>query len=1132
MFRHPIHGYCSETLALMHPFAALDRAAIDDDYALTEQATIDRAVKIAALDTTTRANITALAKQLAETARQQASADPFMLRLLNQFGLDTPLGIALMQMVEALPRTAGIRTAIDLLDDKLGDINWQLALNRCHSNEARYTVRLLRWLHHLSNATAKYPRVAQLLIALFNSAANRMGILFIAGESIDQALRTLRHDAQLGYRFSFDMLGEAALTHSQSERFFASYLQAIDTLKERQATIGNALSVKLSALHPRFEERQRSRAFGVLSQRLCTIACQARAAGLALTIDAEESERLNFTMDLIEYLCHVPQLQSWSGLGIAVQAYQRGALSLIDWLNALASRTHRRLNIRLVKGAYWDSEIKRAQQLGLSDYPVFTNKAHTDIHYLACARSLLSKRNLQPQFATHNAHTIAAIVEMAKQAASSSLEFQRLHGMGGQLHLQLLQRGFVSQIYVPIGNRQQLLPYLVRRLLENGASASFVHQLPNPNVSLDELVRDPFEQRQLTLAQAMHSPRRHTGLNWDAALGLDIQRRSDIAVIQNAVRNQDSFTQNLERTSYSTSDDIARAMMIARDAVSHWSATSTQHRAALLERCALLLEQRLPQFVQLAVREAGKTYDDAIAEVREAIEFCCYYADQVKSAEHSQRQALGVAVCISPWNFPLAIFCGQVVAALAVGNCVIAKPAEQTPQMAITAVKLMHEAGIPKEALQLILGDGAIGALLVADKRVDVVCFTGSLTAARSIAKSLAPRDVPLIAETGGINAMIVDSSALPEQVARDAIYSAFQSAGQRCSALRVLCLPYETADEIIGLLRGYLATMQVGDPADPATDVGPVIDAHAHSDIRSYIDQHQSQVIAQAPLDASIAQAGYFIAPTVLIVDRITDVTCEIFGPVLHVLRYQDSEFDNLISQINAQGYGLTLSIHSRSRQRALRCAALAKVGNVYINRHQVGAAVAQQPFGGSRLSGTGPKAGGPMYLLRLSKSAASKTNVTLSTELKLPSIVGEENSWRLQPRGNLLCLGGKDKATLVRQIELALATANSALVITHDVQQLQQRYPAPAVTCIEPPAIIDRDWLSTLEIDGVMVDDPQLRTIVTMQLAELEGPLLAVLSVDDEPYRFYLEQVVTINTAAAGGDPNVWNRAGALRK
>jgi len=844
-----------------------------------------------------------------------------------------------------------------------------------------------------------------------------LGEAFVLGEDLDEALRRAARQAAAGYRHSFDMLGEAARTAADAADYLAAYREAIAaagalggaTLCERPG-----VSIKLSALHPRYEFAQRGRVLAELLPRLRELCREARAAGIALTLDAEEADRLPLQIELLEAVGGEAELRDWNGLGLAVQAYQKCALPLLDQLAAWARSVGRQLQVRLVKGAYWDSEIKLAQEQGLTDYPVFTRKTATDLHYLLCAQRLLAAPEaFYPQFATHNAHTLAAVLALAP--AGAAFECQRLHGMGAALYGQVRREHpeLACRIYAPVGSHDRLLAYLVRRLLENGANSSFVNRIQDPAVPIAELVEDPAA----TLRAAR--PRRHPRIPVPADLlpgrrnsaGVDLTAPATLAELAAAmqealqrrwqggplidgrltagdarpVRDPAARERILGETIDTGAEDVARALTAAQDAAADWEHTRAEARAGLLERIADAYEAQRPALLALLVREAGKTLPDAVAEVREAVDFCRYYAAEARRllaapqalpGPTGERNSLalrgrGPFVCISPWNFPLAIFTGQIAAALAAGNPVLAKPAEQTPLIATFATRLMHQSGVPGAVLQLLPGDGAtLGGLLLPDARVQGVAFTGSTAVARLLVRQLAARDgplVPLIAETGGQNAMIVDSTALPEQVTRDVLRSAFTSAGQRCSALRVLCLQEEIAERTLAMLRGAIAELRVGDPGLLATDVGPVIDAPARAALLEHRARlaAQGRLLAEAPLPEAAAH-GCFVAPALFALERIDELAGEVFGPFVHLVRYRAAALDELVDRINATGYGLTLGVHSRIDARAERIRSRARVGNVYVNRNLIGAVVGCQPFGGVGLSGTGPKAGGPHYLPR----------------------------------------------------------------------------------------------------------------------------------------------------------------------
>jgi RHH-type transcriptional regulator, proline utilization regulon repressor / proline dehydrogenase / delta 1-pyrroline-5-carboxylate dehydrogenase len=802
---------------------------------------------------------------------------------------------------------------------------------------------------------------------------------FVMAQTIDEAVA--RAAQRRPYRFSFDMLGEAAHTGEDAERYFSSYRRAIGAVMAP-----DSVSVKLSALHPRFEEAQRARLFKELLPRLTALAALAGERGVGLTVDAEESERLELTLDLF-----AAAIAESENLGLAVQAYQKRALSVCDWLIVLARSTHRRIPMRLVKGAYWDGEIKRAQQLGMPDYPVFTRKSATDLSYIACARTLLSAPDaIYPAFATHNCRTVATLLEMSKD---SSFEFQKLLGMGDALYETLLRERKVDcRVYAPVGSFNDLLPYLVRRLLENGANTSFVHQIADPEIPLEHLVADPLAalpepytpEPLIPLPRELYPDRRNS-------LGLDLSRRDVLDSLQQRIAADGP----LPDAPSSSRRDLDSAIARAHSAFESWSRVTASERAAMLERAADAMEGRLAELVSLIVREGGRTYGDAVSEVREAADFCRYYAAQAKlkfnrpqelPGPAGERNALalhprGVFACISPWNFPLAIFTGQVAAALAAGNCAIAKPAEQTPRLGFLAVDLLRDAGIPAQAVICVAGDGeTIGTPLVTDARIAGVAFTGSVETAKRINSALASREgpiVPLIAETGGVNAMLVDSSALPEQVVDDVVVSAFQSAGQRCSAQRILFLDEGLAVRTFALLRGALAELKVGDPAAPDTDIGPIIDAPAHAALSRHVEglRERAKLIGEARLPPGLK--GHFLAPIAFHVPLAELPRTEVFGPILHVATYRRHQLEDILRWLRDTGFGLTLGVHSRIQSFIDSIVRAARVGNIYVNRSMIGAVVGVQPFGGEGLSGTGPKAGGPHYLPRF----ATERTVTVNT-------------------------------------------------------------------------------------------------------------------------------------------------------
>ena len=963
----------------------------------------------------------------------RAKPAPFwaMESLLREYPISSAEGLALMRLAEALLRVPDAETAIALTADQLGKADFDAAKGHeggphkmLASLSASAIVLSKKFLPGSEGEGGLFRRLgAQTVVGATVRALQLLGRQFVLGRSIREALAEAAsaRKAQRGLRFSYDMLGEGARTEADALRYLASYLNAINAIASAKNSAGpeaaDGISIKLSALFSRYEDAQRERVFNELLPRVWQLIAPAARADINLTIDAEESDRLELSLDVFEALAQriARTFPQWRGFGLAVQAYQTRALQVVEEVARIARANHLRFMVRLVKGAYWDGEIKRAQELGLSGYPVFTHKHHTDISYLACARALVDHADvIYPQFATHNAGTIAAIIGMAK-AKGARYEMQRLHGMGESVYREVsrytaapsgrltttppappAQAGGLTtpdvpvRVYAPVGEHRDLLAYLVRRLLENGANSSFVHQLADDAVDVDALLASPLV------------PAAPPGIAPPAALyaasgrvnssGVDLACIAERAPLDRALTSA-----TVPAVADANAADVGAAMATLHQGFNGWNATPLAARAAVLRHAADALERRLPEFCGLLVKEAYKTLGDAVAEVREAVDFCRYYADQAEARLGTQvlpgptgesnelhLHGRGVFVCISPWNFPLAIFAGQVVAALVAGNAVAAKPAEQTPAVAQRFVELLIEAGVPRDALALLHGPGeTVGAALVADARCAGVCFTGSTAVAKIINRTLAARDgaiVPLIAETGGVNAMIVDSSALPEQVVDAVVQSAFRSAGQRCSALRLLCVHEGVAVAVIEMIRGALQELSVGDPAVLATDVGPVIDAEAFDAIAAHIARLRAQatLIGESPVASNFP---HLIAPIAFELADIKDVKQEIFGPVLHVVRWgheKGGDVDAVIQQINALGYGLTLGIQTRIDSRALRLAAAARIGNVYVNRNMIGAVVGVQPFGGTGLSGTGPKAGGPHYLARFANERTLTVNTT----------------------------------------------------------------------------------------------------------------------------------------------------------
>ena len=941
-------------------------------------------LEAAALDAPTLARVRARARTLIAHLRA-AEATGWVNAFLREYQLGSQEGIALLGLAEAFLRVPDPETADLLIRDKIGAADWRAhagASNSALVNSATWGLVLTR---ALVSEPGK-PGVLKSLIARAGEpfvracvgvAMKRMGEVFVMGRTIPEALGFMRGEP--GFTASFDMLGEGARTWPDADRYMVSYTDAVRRVGEGGEKTGHSVSVKLSALHPRYETAQARTCVPELAERLVQLARGAAAAGIGLTMDAEESERLEMSLDILAAAARDPQTKGWDGLGMAVQAYSKRARPVIAWADALGAETGRRINVRLVKGAYWDSEIKRTQVEGLSDYPLFTRKAATDVSYLACARDMLAAKHLFPAFASHNAITVATILEWAQD--NRAFEFQRLHGMGVGLYENLVRNhGYHCRIYAPVGGHRDLLAYLVRRLLENGANSSFVHQLADTSLTEDDLLADPValvcavqgtRHPAIPLPKDLFAPERAN------SAGLDLSDARVLARTAGAVapRALPAIPPEIARSAGGDQAAVAQAAALAHP----WN-VPVEERARILVRWGDLLEAHRPEFMSLAVHEARKTLPDALGEVREAVDFCRYYA--ARALIDFQPQSLpgptgesnelrlaprGLVACISPWNFPLAIFTGQVAAALAAGNAVLAKPAPQTPRIAARAIELAYEAGIPRAALHLLPGGPEVGRAIVAHPKVMLVAFTGSTTTARAIARTLLDDEtrplVPLIAETGGLNAMLVDSTALAEQVVQDVITSAFRSAGQRCSALRLLLLQEDIAATTLEMLKGAMDTLVLGDPADFVTDVGPVIDAAAYDRLMAYRKTARPRWVHTLAAPASPA---HLVPPTIVRLDRPEDLTEEWFGPILHVATFKAGALEDTVRRVNASGYGLTMGLHSRVAATAEAVTALAHVGNLYVNRSMIGAVVGSQPFGGDGLSGTGPKAGGPRYLPR----------------------------------------------------------------------------------------------------------------------------------------------------------------------
>jgi len=1157
------------------------------------------------------------AGNLVEAVRQQRKGASGVDHLMQEFSLSSQEGVALMCLAEALLRIPDAATADLLIRDKISQGDWQSHLGHSSSlfvNAATWGLMITGKLVSTSSEQALGSALTRLigkggepLIRKGVDFAMRLlGQQFVMGVTIAEALERSAANAARGYTHSFDMLGEAAITAADAQRYFSAYRQAIvaigKTSAGRGVYAGPGISVKLSALHPRYSRAQRDRVLAELLPRLKSLMLLARQYDIGFNIDAEESERLELSLDILEALAGDADLAGWNGLGFVVQAYQKRCPAAVSYLIDLARRSKRRLMLRLVKGAYWDSEIKRAQVDGLEDYPVYTRKVHTDLCYLVCAKRLLDAADaIYAQFATHNAHTLAAVSRMAAERGVTDYEFQCLHGMGEPLYDNVVGDavfGKPCRIYAPVGSHETLLPYLVRRLLENGANSSFVNRIVDDAVSIAELVADPLAQvveqggaghpriprppdlfgrtrrnsAGLDLAdefelgaldQALDGLREKSWAARSRIAAADCRQGADLDILNPADR-ADCVGSVVE----AGLEEVALALDSAQAMAREWHAVVPAERAGMLERAADLLESRRTELISLCIREAGKTRANAIAEVREAVDFCRYYAQQVREiAPLPSGPAPGPVVCISPWNFPLAIFLGQISAALAAGCPVIAKPAEQTPLIADLAVELFHQAGVPSGALQCLPGRGeTVGAALTADSRVRGVIFTGSTEVAQLINRTLARRgeECRLIAETGGQNAMIVDSSALLEQVVQDVLASAFDSAGQRCSALRVLCLQDDIADRLVAMLREAMQELSVGDPALLLTDIGPVIDAEAKANLESHIAAMRAagKDIFQLTLP-EICAGGCFVPPTLIEITALSELSREVFGPVLHVLRFEAGRLEALIGEINATGYGLTCGLHSRIDETIAQVTTAIRAGNIYVNRNMVGAVVGVQPFGGEGKSGTGPKAGGPLYLHRLlgtenimpamlgctdnrrdlpalsvlqalhywalvhaqadlAQVCTEYAGMTLLPyELALPGPTGERNTLAFFPTGEVLCVAS-NAAELLAQIAAALATGNTALLEDNVAgRELLAKLPAAVLSCVHVDGERGEGRCAAVLFAG----DPQAAALLRIDIAARPGALIPVISRGARSlryplYRLVAERVVSVNTTAAGGN------------
>ncbi|MBI0538424.1 trifunctional transcriptional regulator/proline dehydrogenase/L-glutamate gamma-semialdehyde dehydrogenase [Roseomonas sp. KE2513] len=1184
------------------------RAAVTAAYRRLEERCLPSLVEAAALPQEADARAASLARRLVAALRTKRRGGGVE-ALVQEFSLSSQEGVALMCLAEALLRVPDAATRDALIRDKLGGGDWAAHLGHSPSlfvNAATWGLVVTGRLSSTSSEAGLGATLTRLIARAGEPVIRRgvdlamrmMGEQFVTGQTIEEALARSRALEAKGFRYSYDMLGEAATTAEDAARYLRDYENAIHAIGQASAgrgiVEGPGISIKLSALHPRYGRAQRARVMAELLPRVVGLAALARRYDIGLNIDAEEADRLELSLDLLEGLCQDEALAGWNGVGFVIQAYQRRAPFVIDFVVDLARRTGRRMMVRLVKGAYWDSEIKRAQVDGLEGFPVFTRKIHTDVSYLACARRLLAAHDaVFPQFATHNARTVAAIHEMANPAAwhPRQYEFQCLHGMGEPLYEEVVGHDRLNRpcrIYAPVGTHETLLAYLVRRLLENGANSSFVNRINDPDVPVEVLIADPVaEARSLSPLGRPHDgiaqPRDLFGDTRRNSAGLDLTNEDRLAALAEAlqggaapvraapllgsgamdgeareVRNPADRRDLVGHVVEAADDIVDAALAQAEAAAPGWAAVPPAERAAMLERAAGLMEARMARLLGPIIREAGKSLPNAVGEVREAVDFLRYYAAQARGfgAEH---RPLGPVVCISPWNFPVAIFTGQVAAALVAGNPVLAKPAEEVPLIASLVVGLLRDAGVPPAVLQLLPGDGRVGARLVADPRTQGVMFTGSTDVAQQIQRQLAGRlgatrqPIPFIAETGGQNALVVDSSALPEQVVADVLASAFDSAGQRCSALRVLCLQDDVAERVVTMLKGALAELSVGNPDRLSIDVGPVITEEARAGIQSHVDAMRE---AGRPVHAlslpETCRHGSFVAPVIIEISGIAELKREIFGPVLHVLRFPRDGMDALMRDINATGYGLTFGVHSRIDETIERLTARSGAGNIYVNRNLIGAVVGVQPFGGHGLSGTGPKAGGPLYLRRLlsacpaepplpatpplralhaltdwlrardeaalaDRCARQGAPARAGLEIELPGPVGERNLYALHPRGTVLCRAATRDGLLV-QLAACLATGNSARISAADFAKLGELPPSATAQVGEGGVGM---------ADAVLFEggEGSLHGLLR-EVAEAPGPIRPVITERDGLYPLDMlvaERSTSTNTAAAGGNASL---------
>ena len=1201
------------------------RANIRDHYWKDEAEVIRILSERIGLPEPDRKKVAAMGAQYVERVRRETSPS-MMEAFLAEYGLSTEEGVGLMCLAEALLRVPDAETIDDLIEDKIAPSNWGAHLGKSSSSMVNASTWALMLTGRVLDDDPKGPaRALRGLVKRLGEPVVRtavgqsmkiLGRQFVLGQTIDEGMKNARELEKKGYTYSYDMLGEAARTDADAKRYHTAYAKAIASIaKQAKGDVRSSpgISVKLSALHPRYEYSHRDTVMKELLPRAMDLAKQAAKANIGFNIDAEEQDRLDLSLDVIEAMLSDPALEGWDGFGVVVQAYGRRAAPVIETLYDMAERLDRKIMVRLVKGAYWDTEIKLAQEMGVKRFPVFTRKINTDLSYMACAKMLMDRRDrIYPQFATHNAHTCAAVIAMAGND-KDSFEFQRLHGMGESLHgIVKASEGTRCRIYAPVGAHRDLLAYLVRRLLENGANSSFVNQIVDESIPPADISRDPVKEVEalgdqianptIRRPEELFAPERKNSkgyrVNEPASILPLLAAREEFAdttwtggpMIAGSpapkgpareVHSPADTSRVIGTVHEATPEEVSAALDAAEGGFRDWSAKPVTERADILRKTADLYEDNMAELTAIATREAGKTLLDGIAEVREAVDFLRFYAIEAERLDTEEPGSpRGVFVCISPWNFPLAIFTGQIAAALAVGNAVVAKPAEQTPMIAARAVELMREAGLPEAALQLLPGDGPnVGGPLTSDPRIAGVCFTGSTQVAQIIHQALAKNagpDAVLIAETGGLNAMIVDSTALTEQAVRDILIASFQSAGQRCSALRMLYVQEEARDRLLEMLYGAMDALVIGDPWRTDVDVSPVIDADARDDISDYVTAHEKK--KKVPKKLAAPKGGTFVSPAVVEVKGIADLEREIFGPVLHVATFKARDIDKVVDQINAREYGLTFGLHTRIDDRVEQIVERIQVGNTYVNRNQIGAIVGSQPFGGEGLSGTGPKAGGPLYLTRFRRTAkpeshaAPKGDAVKANALKkaidridarnwaarpdrvsalrsalsgskgvirkalsetagfdmspqtLPGPTGESNRLRMYPKGTVLCLGPTHEIATAQAVQ-ALAAGCGVLMAVPGAEAAAKPLQAAGAPVVALDGTVGADTLKTMTGIAVVcaAGTSDWTQGLRVALSQRDGAILPLVTETVAPERFVLERHLCIDTTAAGGNASL---------